>query len=105
MRTVGATMFMVGLGQVMFQLYLLYTAGYWSAFTLADFFGRSSFGYDWYGRLMESVMRAEFSLTMLLVGGLLVLSGPAGQAFRSWHAHRMVEEARRRPAIKQSTVH
>jgi len=105
MRTAGATMFMVGLGQVMFQLYLLFTAGYWSSYTLGDFFGQTAFGYDWTARLAESLMSAEFSLTLLAIGSLLFLIGPIVHAFQAWHAERAVEEVRRRPAIRHSTVH
>lgn len=102
MRTIGATLFMVGLGQAMFQFYLLYTAGYWSAFSLGDFLGRHYYGYGWFAQLTERLLAAEFSLTLLAAGSLLALAGPVGNALRAWHAHRMIHQVRRTP---RSTAH
>lgn len=100
MKTVGATTFMIGFGQAMFQFYLLFTAGYWSRFTIADLLAEfgiyRAYGVTWWDRLVNAISGFEFSFTLLFVGTLMVVSGPLWNAFQAWQASRLIKGASRR---------
>lgn len=101
MKTIGPVTFMIGLGQAIFQFYLLFTGGYWSRFTIADFLAEfgyyRGYGMTWWDGVCSLVLGLEFSLTLLFLGTLLVVSGPIWQVFQAWHADKLVLEATRRP--------
>ena len=110
MKTFGATMFMIGLGQALFQLYLLLTGGYWSRFTIADFLAEigifSGYGYTWWEQLIQRLLGMEFSLSLLALGVLIIVSGPAAHLFRTWHAERLVIQAAARAGfLHQRRMH
>lgn len=96
MKTFGATTFMIGLGQAMFQFYLLLTGGYWSRFTIADFMTEigiySGYGYAWWEQLAQRLLGLEFSFALMTLGVMVVMGGPVGRLFQAWHAERLIQQ-------------
>lgn len=101
MRTLGAMMFMIGLGQAMFQYYLLLTGSYWSRFTVGDFLAElgwhAGYGGGWWGRVTDLMLGFEFSFTLLLLGTVMLVACPLYLAFQDWHAQRLIAASSRRP--------
>jgi hypothetical protein len=105
MKTFGATVFMIGLGQFMFQLFLQLTGGYWSRFTVGDFLAEfgiyAGYGYNLWDRTWQAAFRAEFSLVLMAIGVVLVLAVPAWRIYQAWHAERLILAANTRPSYLQ----
>lgn len=110
MNTFGATTFMIGLGQAMFQFYLLLTGGYWSRFTIGDFMAEfgvyGGYGYTFWEYLGQRLFGLEFSFAVMALGLMMVVSGPLGRVFQAWHAERLIQQAADRPTyLHQRRLH
>ena len=110
MNTFGTTTFMIGLGQAMFQVYMLLTGSYWPKFTVGDFmieFGSyGDYGYTLWGQMVQRLFGMELSFTLMALGVMVVLSGPVAQVVRTWQEHRVIRQSSHRPSyLPQRRMH
>lgn len=103
MRNVSGLILMLGLGQAIFQGYLLFTNGYWSPFVISDFLAElgMSVGYvsNQTARLAADwVLRQELSFSLLALGAAGSLWQPLVQIYDNCQAARTIEQARKRDA-------
>lgn len=94
---------MVGLGQLVFQAYLLAENGYWSHFTIGDLLADLGLvpvyiPVMWGERLVEWLLGRELSLTLMACGGTIILWRPLSRALDASRIGRELRQLRREHA-------
>ncbi len=95
---------MIGVGQVVFQAYLLVENGYWSHFTIGDLLADLGLvpryiPVMWGERLVEWLLDRELSFALMACGGTLILWRPLGRALDASRAGRDLRQLRREHAM------